>query len=288
MSCRCKSGSARAERTAWQAASTDWTTRSVRSSRGACSRSVSRSRYNGSPLRAERWIRPLQVPRPARLPGPRHGGNGLPIDEKQEHGPANPDLVAVREHLFGDWQLIDIRTLPRSVRSRIVGIRRSRLTIAACRRDTRSSAATHTPLPASRPMVNCRREVGRWPSWGPATAIKRAVMQPRSVYHGRAAAITLMVTTIQLIAASPITEECRVILRRNCRDSVANRQSFAGIEVALHGASATHFGERTTGTGVKSCPDSEGSRSHCSPRPRLQSAASPFPRRRRRCRCPAP
>jgi hypothetical protein len=43
-------------------------------------------------------------------------------------------------------------------------------------------------------------------------------MQRHSVYHGRlAAAIRLMAATIQLIAASPITEACRVFLRRNCR-----------------------------------------------------------------------
>jgi hypothetical protein len=67
----------------------------------------------------------------------------------------------------------------------------------------------------------------------------------RATYHGRAAAaITLMVVPIQLIAASPIAEECRVILRPNRRDSFASRSIPAGIEVAVHRAAVTHVGER--------------------------------------------
>ena len=60
---------------------------------------------------------------------------------------------------------------------------------------------------------------------------------------GAAAAITLMAVTIQLIGASPIALESRVILRRIAAILSRAAQCPAGIEVALHGASATHFGE---------------------------------------------
>ena len=58
-------------------------------------------------------------------------------------------------------------------------------------------------------------------------------LQPHSVYHGRAAAaITLMAKTIQLIAASPMARERRVILRRIAAIPSRAARCPAGIEVA--------------------------------------------------------
>src|SRR5262245_29621773 len=52
-----------------------------------------------------------------------------------------------------------------------------------------------------------------------------------------------MVATIQLIAASPIAEKCRVNLPRKATIPSRAARCPAGIEVALRSASATHFRE---------------------------------------------